>query len=301
MRSLNFYAGLRLNRVTERRRDTAWIEERLRAPGARLLPVWRAMNLVRDEPAPAAVFLDAASIVRMETLTVFLGESDGAAYFALDLSAVEEPDLPPVVKTSGRFVDLRAVGPVIDRQQGAMLAYARGLMLWHARHRFCGVCGAPMASIAGGHVRKCMNPDCGTEHFPRTDPAVIMLVTDGERCLLGRQKQWPQRMYSTLAGFVEPGESLEDAVAREVHEETGIAVADINYHSSQPWPFPASIMLGFTARAASIALRIDPDELEDAAWFTKDFLRQPHDPEVFRLPRPDSIARRLIEDWLAAD
>src|SRR5262249_1834927 len=143
------------------------------------------------------------------------------------------------------------------------------------------------------------NPDCAAQHFPRTDPAVIMLVTDGERALLGRQRVWMPGMYSTLAGFVEPGESLEDAVAREVREETGIVVDEVAYHSSQPWPFPASFSLAFIARAKTTALAVDRSELEDARWFERDFIRRRAEDDEFRLPRRDSIARRLIEDWLA--
>jgi NAD+ diphosphatase len=147
-------------------------------------------------------------------------------------------------------------------------------------------------------VRRCTDAACNAEHFPRTDPAVIMLVTHEDHALLGRQRVWPAGMHSTLAGFVEPGESLEEAVAREVMEEAGVAVADIRYHSSQPWPFPASIMLGFHARAHDRRLAVDAEELETAGWFSRDFLLRDHDPDRFRLPRPDSIARRLIEDWL---
>jgi NAD+ diphosphatase len=150
-------------------------------------------------------------------------------------------------------------------------------------------------------VRRCADAACNAEHFPRTDPAVIMLVTHEDHALLGRQRVWPAGMHSTLAGFVEPGESLEEAVAREVMEEAGVRVVDVRYHSSQPWPFPASIMLGFHARALRRDLAVDAEELETAGWFSRDFLSRAHDPEVFRLPRPDSIARRLIEDWLRGE
>ena len=202
--------------------------------------------------------------------------------------------------TDASFVDLRAVGALLDRAEGALLAYARGIMHWHARHRHCGACGAPTRVEAAGHVRRCSDASCNAEHFPRTDPAVIMLVTSGDHALLGRQRVWPAGMHSTLAGFVEPGESLEEAVAREVMEEAGVAVRpeDVCYHSSQPWPFPGSIMLGFHVEARERSLSVDAEELETAGWFARDFLLSEHDPEVFRLPRPDSIARRLIEDWL---
>jgi len=298
MRSPNFYAGLELERWSERRRDESWLAARLAARETRIVPVWRTKNLVREGATPTAVFLEVGQCTGVLHDPIFLGEGGGTSYFAIDLSPLDEPALAAVVNGQGNFVDLRAVGALIDRQHGALLAYARGIVHWHARSRFCSVCGAPTQSAIGGHVRKCTNAACGADHFPRTDPAVIMLVTDGDRCLLARQKQWPQRMFSTLAGFVEPGESLEDAVAREVREEAGIEVTDIRYHSSQPWPFPSSLMLGFIARAATTELRLDRDELEDGGWFTREFLRQPHAPEVFRLPRHDSIARRLIQDWL---
>ena len=179
-----------------------------------------------------------------------------------------------------------------------LAAFARGITHWHSRHRFCGVCGyktVPEEVI----TRRCTNPTCATTHFPRTDPAVIMLVHDGnERCLLGRQAAWPQGMHSTLAGFVEPGESLEEAVAREVFEETHVTLSRVTYHSSQPWPFPASLMLGFHAEAKTTDIIVDTSELEAARWYEKSWLLQHEDDEAFRLPRKDSIARRLLEDWL---
>lgn len=299
MKSINFYAGLQLDRWTERRRDAAWFEARLLDPATRLLAVWRTKNLVIEGDRPQAAFLNAAVLNGQTASAVFLGELAGTPYFAVDFSALDEDALTPMVNGSGTFVDLRSIGALLDRQQGALLAYARGLCHWHSRHGFCGVCGAPTKSTAGGHVRVCTNPSCATEHFPRTDPAVIMLITDGDRCLLGHHARWTIPMYSTLAGFVEPGESLEDAVAREVREEVGVEIDEIRYHSSQPWPFPSSIMLGFTARAVTTAIRPDPEELADAQWFSRDFLRRTHDPDRFRLPRVDSIARRLIDDWVA--
>ncbi|HJS32702.1 MAG TPA: NAD(+) diphosphatase [Alphaproteobacteria bacterium] len=299
MKSPNFYADLGLDRRAARRRDTAWLAARLLSPSACVVPVWRTRSFIRPGDKPTAVFLPPAAIETSVETAIFLGENGETAYFAVDVSMLAEDDLPRFAEGVGSFVDLRAVGPIIDRREGALLAYARGLIHWHSRHQYCGVCGSLTRSEAGGHVRTCVNPSCGAQHFPRTDPAVIMLVTHEDRCFLGRQKIWPPGMRSTLAGFVEPGESLEEAVAREVYEEAGIACLDVRYHSSQPWPFPSSIMLGFTARAATLDYRIDPDELETGAWYSREFLRRTHDPEQFRLPRLDSIARRLIEDWLA--
>jgi NAD+ diphosphatase len=158
------------------------------------------------------------------------------------------------------------------------------------------VCGGVTHSRDAGHRREC--GACGTSHFPRTDPAVIVLVHDGERCLLGRQSQWPAGMHSVLAGFVEPGESLEACVAREVAEESGILVDGVTYHSSQPWPFPQSLMIGFTARAVTTAILADDDELEHVGWYSRAFLKALPPDGPFRLPRPDSIARRLLDEWL---
>ncbi|MBC7800865.1 MAG: NAD(+) diphosphatase, partial [Gemmatimonadaceae bacterium] len=178
-----------------------------------------------------------------------------------------------------------------------ILAHARGLMHWRNRHRFCGVCGGVCEPRSAGHAMACTA--CNAQHFPRTDPAVIMLVHRGDRVLLGHSQRFPKvTMYSTLAGFVEPGESLEEAVAREVLEESAIVVGAVRYHSSQPWPFPSSIMLGFYAEGLTDDITIDPTELRDARWFTRAELADP-DAHGFSLPRRDSIARHLIEDWMA--
>jgi NAD+ diphosphatase len=178
-------------------------------------------------------------------------------------------------------------------------AHARALVHWHARHRYCGACGAVTLIEAGGHRRRCSAPECGIEHFPRLDPAIIVLVEHQGRCLLGRQASWPARRYSVLAGFVEPGESLEDALRREVFEESGVTVSECEYHSSQPWPFPSSLMLGFMAQAASEALSYGT-ELEHAAWFSPAQLEQSVADGSLRLPPPVSLSARLLEDWYEA-
>ncbi len=299
MEHVNFYAGLALDRMAERRGDAGWIEQLFRDPQSRLIPVWRSRNLIAEGTVPEAVFLAAAEAAVDTAAAMFLGMLEERAYFAADLSYLEEAVLPQVTGGRGAFIDLRAVGAVMDRQQGGLLAYARGLAHWHSRHRHCGVCGAPTVSAEGGHVRRCTNADCAAEHFPRTDPAVIMLVTHGDKCLLARNRRFPLPLYSTLAGFVEPGETLEEAVAREVYEESRIRVTDVRYQHSQPWPFPASIMLGFRATALNSDIEIDGTELIDAGWFTRADLLAPHDPEKFRLARGDSIARRLLDEWMA--
>jgi NAD+ diphosphatase len=210
---------------------------------------------------------------------------------------LEEADVCNLYQDS-QFVDLRSVGPVMDRTESAILAYAKGIMYWHERHKFCGVCGSETEIFEAGHLRKCQNSACATPHFPRTDPAVIMLVSKDDRALLGRKAEWMEGMYSTLAGFVEPGESLEHAVAREVMEEAGVEITNIRYHSSQPWPFPASLMLGFYADALTEDFSQNDEELEDLRWFTRQELAD-GGAGIARRPRSDSIARRLIDSWIA--
>lgn len=231
---------------------------------------------------------------------MFLGSWRDHAHFAVDLSPVDEPTalLAPIAPGPVIFADLREIGTFLPDAEAALIGYARALTFWHRRHRFCGACGTETVAEAGGHIRRCPNPSCGIEHYPRTDPAVIMLATCGDWCVLARQPRFPDGMYSTLAGFVEPGESLEEAVAREVAEEVGLDVIDARYQHSQPWPFPASIMLGFRAEVAPGDLIPDPVELEDARWFHRDELRD-RDRRPVYLPRRLSIARRLIEEWLA--
>ncbi|MGO9787248.1 MAG: NAD(+) diphosphatase [Stellaceae bacterium] len=302
MRQANFYTG-GLDRATHRRKDQEWLAERLAHAASRFVPVWRGQSLVVGAQGgePRAVCPPRAEISAPgidESETVLLGLSGAQAYFAIDLSALEHPLQDIRADDRAEFVDLRRVGPLLPREEGALLAYARGILYWHAHHRFCAVCGHPSRPEEAGHLRRCSNAACGATHFPRTDPAVIMLVHDGDHCLLGRQRVWLPGMHSTLAGFVEPGESLEEAVAREVREETGIAVEDVAYHSSQPWPFPSSLMLGFYARARTRDIRLDGHELEAAHWFARDFILNHPDDDQFRLPRKDSIARRLIEEWL---
>lgn len=300
MPRMNFYAYGGLDRAAALRQREEWLERSLMEPETRLVPVWRSRNLVVEGAEPRAVLLEpeaARALIDGKRHTALLGIQDGITYVAVDVSDLEEADAQEQFAPLGAFADLRSVGPLLGRQEGSLLAYARGLMYWQLRHRFCGLCGSPTLSKKAGHVLKCSNPECATEHFPRTDPAVIMLVEDGDRALLGRAPRFADGMYSTLAGFVEPGESLEEAVAREVEEETGVKVSDVRYHSSQPWPFPSSIMLGFYARAESTAITVDPEELVDAAWFTRAEMRD-FESVGKRLPRPDSIARRLIEDWI---
>ncbi len=299
----NYYAAGGYDRAAKLRKDGDWLATRVQHPESRIVPVWRNQNLVtkaQDGITPRAVFLTREQIAGDTRTEVFLGHIEDRCFFAHDLSPVETPLDIIRSETPLEFADLRRVGPLVGSRDGALMAYARGILYWHSRHAFCGVCSAPTKLEEAGHVRRCSNEKCAIQHFPRTDPAVIMLVHDGDRCLLGRQKIWPKGMHSTLAGFVEPGESLEDAVAREVFEEAGIRITDVAYHSSQPWPFPASLMLGFHARAVTTNINIDPDEIESADWFSRDFLRQNiRGSKDFFVPPGIAVARRLIDDWVA--
>jgi NAD+ diphosphatase len=298
----NYYSSCGLDRVSARRRDDRWLADRLEADTTRFIPVWDQKNLFttrgeRLEP----VFLpacDARDLVPGAESLTLLGVAGDSAYFALGLPASAQP--PDGLAAWGRFRDLRQVAPLLGERDGALLACARAMAYWHGRHRFCGVCGSPTRSVEGGMLRVCANAQCGQHHFPRTDPAIIVLVTCGEHCLLGRQPSWPAGMHSTIAGFVEPGESLEDTLVREVWEETGVQVKEMAYHSSQPWPFPSSLMLGFTAVAADRSLRVDQDELETAGWFTRADLLSRLKAGTLRLPSPVSVAYRLIEGWYDA-
>jgi NAD+ diphosphatase len=290
----NSLAGSPLDRAGDRRTDDAWIAAQLGAAETLFVPVWRGKTLMRNGAAGAAeaVLLPLADIRQglAHGAWAFLGLLDGRTVFALDLSSLDDP-LPGV---DGELRDLRRVGGSVAPPDAALMAHARGMMHWRNRHRFCGVCGAACTPGSAGHVMLC--PGCGAHHFPRTDPAVIMLVTRGDFALLGQPQMFrDMRVFTTLAGFVEPGESLEEAVAREVFEESGIRCANVRYHSSQPWPFPGSIMLGFRADAVTEEIVTDTSELVEARWFTREELRRA---DGFILPPDFSIARRLIDGWI---
>lgn len=300
MKAPNHYASFGLNRTAERRNDTEWLDAMFRAETTVIWPLWRAKNFVLPGEEPQAVTLtppDAQALVDAGAEWLFLGLAENIAHFLIDVSHMDEPTGSPVLGGRGEFVELRSVGSFMSRETGGMLAYGKAITYWHSRHLFCGVCGAATEMREAGHLRVCLNRDCGVSHFPRTDPAVIMLISSGDRVVLGRKAEWVEGMYSTLAGFVEPGESLEEAVAREVEEEVGIEIANVRYHSSQPWPFPSSLMLGFYADALSEDINPNMDELEDARWFTRAELAA-GGAGISQRRRSDSIARRLITEWI---
>jgi len=289
----NVLAGPYLARVAHWRKD----EERLRAaledPATLFVPVWHARSAVvtsSDGRASAYFANGTQALAGLDTSGfILLGEFHERVVFAVAVAG----EAPPALASGAELHDLRLIAGELSVEEAALLAYARAMVHWREHNRYCGRCSLPMNAVQGGHVMQCSNPTCAHQQFPRLDPAVIVLVTDGERALLGRQAAWPPGRYSTVAGFGEPGESLEDAVAREVREETGVIVDEVEYHSSQPWPFPSSLMLGFTARARLTDIDLSDEELEDARWFTRAQLAAGE----IALPTTHSISFRLIEDW----
>jgi NAD+ diphosphatase len=292
----NFLAGPYLDRRADLREDPRWLESARADADALFLPVRGTALGVTGDP-PTAAFIDRShAIVRSspDDSLVLLGWFRDRRCVLVQLDEHETPDDPR--DEAFRFEELRPLAGTLGAEEAGLLAYARALAFWQGRHRHCGVCGSPTQPTRAGHVMTCSDPSCAAEFFPRIDPAIIVLVSDGERALLGRQASWPSGRYSTIAGFVEPGESLEDAVAREVLEETGVSILDSDYHSSQPWPFPSSLMLGFMATAARGAPVRAGSELEDARWVSREEIASG---EVI-LPPQTSISHRLIANWFDA-
>jgi NAD+ diphosphatase len=279
-----------LDRATERRTDPDWLARAWADPGTRVLVLDHGRALVRFG-APDADLVLVPPREAPEGPHYFLGVDDaGQAYFSVTAPLARAPD-------GARPADLRQAGALLGDRDSGLLTHAVALANWHATHTHCPRCGALTDVVSGGHSRVC--PVDGSEHFPRTDPAVITLVTDAAgRALLARNASWPERRVSILAGFVEPGESAEQAVAREVAEETGVVVGEVRYLGSQPWPMPQSLMLGFRARAAGTQpIRVDEEEIAEARWFGRDDLRAAMASGDIRLPPPVSIAHRIIESW----
>jgi NAD+ diphosphatase len=305
------FAAAGFDRAAERRTDTEWLQAALADPRARVLAVTAAgvpLGPVGDPRPVTLLVADALEAVGAEPSDlVLLGvDDDGTALFGLDAEDADEAALLQRLGADTRMTYLRDVAVRLSAMDAGLLAYAQALLAWQRTHRFCGRCGGPTEVRDGGHARFC--PRDGTMNHPRTDPVVIAVVSDGDRMLMGRQPSWPAGRYSALAGFVEPGESLEDAVRREIDEEAGIAVGDIRYHSSQPWPFPGSLMCGFIAEYAGGAAHTRDDELEDVGWFGREEIRaataedgwetQGDGATGLLLPPRIAIARRLIESWL---
>ncbi len=297
----HFYSSTWLDRSEERRDDADWLAACLADTRTRVVPVWRQRSLVRmtDPVRAIEITIDNLQVQPAADDLFFLGiDVERRACFGLALADAGDASLEIAAAVGGEFTDLRRVGTMLEARDAGLLAYARAITHWHSTHRFCGACGTPTEVRRAGWLRICTNPDCERQHFPRTDPAVIMRVVHGDRVLMGRQAAWPENWYSVLAGFVEPGESLEEAVRREVREEAGIAVGEVRYDSSQPWPFPASLMVGFSAVAEEDTIQLASDELEDARWFSREEIHDGVEAGTLRLSPTLSISRHLLDVWL---
>jgi NAD+ diphosphatase len=288
-----------LDRSSLHRNDRTWIIDKFHDENSRIIPIHNMKVLCDKTKQPRAVYLTHknldTAIDSIDSMS-FLGVYDETPYFAADINSDElATDLSQ--QTNAHFQNLRSVLSLLDRSDSQILTLARFMAFWHSRNQYCGKCGHKTKRSAAGHVRICQNEGCREYHFPSMDPAIIVLVSSGKRCLLGRKKEWPDGMYSTLAGFVEPGETIEEAVIREIQEEASVDVDHIEYQHSQSWLFPSSLMLGFTAQAKEEEIIVDKNELEDARWFTRHELKA--NPQI--LPTSVSISHKLIMEWLDKD
>lgn len=297
----NTFAGLSLvlDRVAERREDTIWVNDLAASAGARFILIDPLGETYLRLDGNALRWLSSAERERLlpDAKASLLGIAHGQPHF---LVAVDDNERAATLEPAlaARRAGLRDAGLQLPADEAALFAYAKGLAHWQRETLHCARCGSELVLVAAGHRAQCNNPQCGRLHFPRTDAAIIVLVEHQGACLLGRQAGWPKGRYSTLAGFLEPGEALEDAVRREVAEEAGVAVGEVYYHSSQPWPLPASLMVGFFAAALSPEIRLRDDELEDARWFTPaEILAGLADGSFLPSP-PLSVSYRLLSDWL---
>ena len=303
MEDIYCFGGNPLDRAAERRRDEAWIRSLIDDPAARILPMRELKPALRDGNG-AGLSLDWQPVGRWRELVetgamlIFLGlGEDGRPHFALDASAA------PPANADGEAMDARSLAPLLPGPEAAILGEARSLLDWHTRHGYCAQCGSPTGTEAAGWVRRC--PECKATHYPRTDPVVIMLAVRGEYGLLGRNKRRPGNRFSCLAGFMEPGETLEEVVRRETFEESGIRIGRVRYLASQPWPFPSTLMMGFLAEALTEEIQVDAEELAEARWFHRDEIREmvaraangPDDPSKVSLPQPIAIAHHICRRW----
>lgn len=301
MEEIYCFAGNPLDRASERRRDREWVRSLLDDPAARILPLRDLRPATNGDASPRLDWQELApwrEEIEGGATLVFLGLDDSRPYFAIDASGV---DL--AFAGDNEPFDARALAPVLPGAEAAILAEARSLIDWHARHRFCAQCGSPTRVTAAGWVRRC--PECKASHYPRSDPVTIMLAVRGEYALLGRNKRRPGSRFSCLAGFMEPGETIEECVRREVHEESGVRVGRVRYLACQPWPFPSTLMMGFLCEALSEEITVDPEELAEARWFSREELREmvaraasgPDDPTQVSVPGPVAIAHQIIRRW----
>ncbi|MFI4975204.1 MAG: NAD(+) diphosphatase [Caulobacterales bacterium] len=298
---MNTFAGNPLNRASDRRSDAAWVTAKLADPDSLAIAIWNGKPLVEDAKGGGVqiAYVRAAMAGELsagDERLLFMGLWQDTAVFAVDLEGQTDPADGPL-QGLGRFEDLRAIALTLPGPDAAILATAKAMFEWRRRHRYCAACGAPSVPAEGGWKRVC--PTCKAEHFPRTDPVVIMLPAKGERCLLGRQAAWPKGMYSALAGFLEPGESIEEACARELHEEAALRTVKVHYHSTQPWPYPSSLMIGLIAEVENEDASPDQTELDEVRWFTRDEAKKLIRGEIAdaRAPGAMAIAFQLIKAW----
>lgn len=304
----NIFANNPLDRASYRRADATWVAEQIAESSSLFVPFYRLAPFVLPEEGDNAQkdvgWLKMGLLKELggaDPLLIFLGiNKRGKSLFAVDVSDLKNPENHPSLKGLGAFEDLRglAMAGAITPSELAILAQGKSMIDWNQRHRFCSACGSPSNIAEAGYKRVC--PSCKAEHFPRTDPVVIMLATYGDKCFLGRQKIWPKGMHSALAGFIEPGESIEEAVARELHEEAGLSTASVSYHSTQPWPYPSSLMIGCMAVAENDSFEIDGIELSEGRWFTRDEVKAViagKGDGSFWLPPPFAIAHQLVKTF----
>jgi len=299
----NVFAGNPLDRASERRPDAAWLAGQLASGASRVLAVWNGKVLTGkgDHGGPALAWLPgrlAEDLAAGTERLLFLGLDAGEPVFAIDLEGPADPAEGPL-EGLGRFSDLRGAAVDLPPGEAGIAATAKAMFEWRRRHRRCAVCGEPSHPADGGWKRVC--EACKAEHFPRTDPVVIMLPHHGDRCMLGRQKIWAKGMYSALAGFLEPGEAIEEACARELAEEAGLRTRKVRYHSSQPWPFPTNLMIGLLAEVEDDEGAPDQTELEAVRWFTRAQAQALLDGELGDAFAPGevAIAHQLIKAWIA--
>ena len=295
---LNVFATGDLDRAVLRRKDHQWFERLGASSMARYVAFFKGRFLLADNSIDRPAWLsygEIAQFVQSAQVRVFLGRRDSIGYFAADID--DSRFVRQYCDANHRLADLRQFGSKLRPEDASVLSYAKALFHWHRAHRYCGFCGTETVQGQAGHVRVCSDDACEKIHFPRIDPAIIVAVQFEDRCLFGRQPSWAENRYSVIAGFVEPGESIEQAVVREVMEETNIRLATVKYRSSQPWPFPGSIMLGFNATAASKEISLNDGELQDAHWRNVEEVVEGLTTGDFLLPPKLSIAYRLIEHW----
>ena len=295
----NLFTSENLKRIAEKRIDEAWLNNQLKSPDTLFIPLWQGKNLFNVSGEPKMVLLKKEELENFSIETVsftLLGKLNNKIYFSFSLDEGNR-DIEKEFSSLGIFVSLRRYAALLDRDEASLAAYSNALSNWQNTHHFCGNCGSKTNLVLGGHRLDCSGPNCNQQIFPRTDPAIITLVYKDDKCLLVRQPHWQPGQYALVAGFVEPGESLESAVAREIFEETGIEVTDIKYFSSQPWPFPGSIMLGFTAKAITDKITLHDKELQDAKWMTRDEIIKGLRDRSLKSPTSFSIAFKLLENW----